>query len=162
MRNTLKLLTISWLVVSCNTTTKTESLTDTLIQKPVSESPKVASDTTERILACYKGVLKKDTITLNLSIHHFDVTGDLTYNFFEKDKNHGTIKGKLNGDTLIANYTYFSEGAESTRQVVFLTKSNAVYEGSGIQIEKNGELFFEDRSKLDFSKSIPHYNVACQ
>jgi hypothetical protein len=38
------------------------------------------------------------------------VVGNLCYRFFEKDKNDGTVIGKLQGDTLIADYTFMSEG----------------------------------------------------
>lgn len=40
------------------------------------------------------------------------------------------VKKNIPNTRLIANYKYFSEGGESEREVVFLTKNNIVREGS--------------------------------
>jgi hypothetical protein len=65
---------------------------------------------------CYSGSIKKDTILMNLTIKGNEVTnGKLSYKFYEKDKNQGTLVGELKGDTLFADYTFMSEGVSSVR-----------------------------------------------
>jgi hypothetical protein len=60
-----------------------------------------------------------DTVSMNLTHLGDSVTGTLVYNFKEKDKNTGTINGRMNGNILIAEYTFLSEGIQSCRQVAF-------------------------------------------
>ena len=72
---------------------------------------------------CYQGILGKDTITMNLELRGNEVTsGQLHYNFFEKDDNQGELTGLIVGDTLKAAYTFMSEGAATVREVAFLKK----------------------------------------
>ena len=73
---------------------------------------------------CYTFTAKKDTAILHINVAENMVSGDLEYRFFEKDHNKGTIKGKIVGDTLIANYTFLSEGTTSVREVVMIKKDN--------------------------------------
>lgn len=72
--------------------------------------------------ACYAYMGKKDTAFMHINIADSIVTGNLKYAIFEKDSNDGTLQGKLKNDTLLANYTFVSEGVESVREVVFLKK----------------------------------------
>lgn len=100
---------------------------------------------------CYRGILSKDTTDLQLTItDNNTVSGQLTFNRFEKDDNKGSITGEKRGDTLIAFYTFQSEGMSSVREVVFLKKGNALVEGFGDVEEKEGRVIFKDRSKLKF------------
>src|SRR5262245_47591682 len=59
------------------------------------------------------------------------ISGNLQYAFKEKDKNTGTISGRMKGDTLFATYTFTSEGVQGTRDVVFLKSENSFIEGLG-------------------------------
>jgi hypothetical protein len=68
------------------------------------------------------------------------------FKFYEKDSNKGVIDGKLNGDTLLADYKFMSEGIQSTRQVIFLIKDSNATEGYGPMEEKRWENSFQ-RSK---------------
>lgn len=107
--------------------------------------------------SCYSAISKKDTILLKLEIFPNVVTGILKYNFFEKDKNQGTIDGKLIGDTVYADYSFTSEGKTSVREVAFLIKDNKVTEGFGEMTEQNGKLIFKNRDNINFSNGI-HFN----
>jgi hypothetical protein len=67
---------------------------------------------TEEVVAeakseCYSSIKSKDTVTMDLKIDKFISCRNLCYRFFEKDKNDGTVIGKLQGDTLIADYTFY-------------------------------------------------------
>ena len=68
------------------------------------------------------------------------VTGTLSYKFYQKDSNKGEFEGTLKGDTLLADYTFMSEGTQSVRQVVFLIKGETAIEGYGDIEEKDSKL----------------------
>lgn len=102
------------------------------------------------ISECYVAVIKKDTISLTISLNRRKVAGDLSYKFFEKDSNSGIINGEMKGDTLIAEYTFQSEGRTTIRQVAFLKKGNAFIEGYGDVIDDNGKMKFKNTKQLHF------------
>ncbi len=111
---------------------------------------------------CYQYVHGKDTIDAHFIIEKEKVIGDLAYHFYEKDKNTGTVEGAFKGDTLIANYTFISEGASFFRQVVFLRNNdNTLSEGYGESEEKEGKMVFKNIKKLNFS-GITMKEIRCQ
>lgn len=110
---------------------------------------------------CYQYAQGKDTIVATLTLQSGNLRGNLAYRFFEKDKSNGTLVGTVLGDTLIADYTFMSEGATSVRQVAFLRKDNSLIEGYGDIEEKNGKMIFKDIKKLNFSGTVLH-EIPCK
>ena len=111
---------------------------------------------------CYVYINNKDTASLKINIEGEELTGDLNYNLFEKDRNKGTIAGEMKGDTIIAEYTFDSEGLRSVREVVFVKRIDGnIYEGTGEVIEKGGKMVFKDRSALKFSPSMVFTKTNC-
>lgn len=128
---------------------------------PVVTEPVVVEATISE--ECYQGVLKKDTISMSLNLKGNQISsGKLSYKFFEKDRNQGTLIGELRGDTLIADYTFMSEGTTSVRQVAFLKKGNAYVEGYGDIIEDNGKVIFKNIKQLNFDSKTILSKVACK
>lgn len=113
---------------------------------------------------CYSSIKSKDTVSMDLKIDkNLSVVGNLCYRFFEKDKNDGTVIGKLQGDTLIADYTFMSEGVSSLRQVVFVKKGNTYVEGFGdIVADSSGKVTYKDLKKLKFDDSVVLPKVDCE
>lgn len=110
---------------------------------------------------CFRYIHDKDTVYLKIEKFPNVVTGKLVYNFFEKDGNTGDIDGKLQGDTLIADYTFKSEGQTSVRQVAFIVKDNMATEGNGDMEEKEGKMVFKNIATLDFSKGLQLNKIDC-
>lgn len=110
---------------------------------------------------CYAGQSGRDSFFLKTEVFPNVVTGTLSYDFYEKDKNHGTIEGRLNGDTLVADYTFMSEGKSSVRQVVFLLGDSIAIEGNGPMEEKEGKLLFRDPDHIRFNEGIRLHKVPC-
>lgn len=98
---------------------------------------------------------------MKLTIMGDEVTGDLSYKYFQKDQNKGTLRGAMRGDTLFGIYTFMSEGAESSREVAFLKKGNDLVEGYGDVQEMEGKVIFTNRTSLDFSSSVVLKLVDC-
>lgn len=118
----------------------------------------IAKETT---IHCYMKVVNQDTFILRLNKTGQKVSGDLEYDFFEKDKNVGMVAGELQGDTLFAEYKFKSEGVESVREVAFLIHEVDVQEGAGEMEEKNGRMIFKDKSKVQFTDTTLYRNIPC-
>lgn len=142
-------------VVSCKKETKEEVVVPTVQDEMSVEEVAVKE--------CYSAIIKKDTISLSLTVKDSSLEeGELHYNFFEKDKNHGTLSGTFKGDTLFADYTFMSEGKESVREVVFLKKGNIFIEGYGDVEEKENKTVFKDKKKLFFDSKIVLSKADCR
>jgi hypothetical protein len=112
---------------------------------------------------CFQLVANNDTITMVLNTNsHNEVNGELVYKIYQKDKNEGTIIGNIKGDTLIADYTFKSEGVSSIREVVFLKKAGTFIEGYGDLIETNGKMIFKDKKFLKFDSKMTLSKVDCK
>ncbi len=137
------------LSVSCNTGEKKDSQTDDTNKK---SSP----------LNCYLYASAGDTIQLKL-IHIGDaITGTLVYGYKEKDKNRGTIQGRMRGNLFVADYTFQSEGVQSVRQVAFKMEENSIIEGYGDIYSENGKVQFKNLDSLKFNESMKLVEIACQ
>lgn len=110
---------------------------------------------------CYASLTGSDSIWLKVEVFPNVVTGVLNYNISGKDKNAGTFDGKLYGDTLVADYSFYSEGRLSVRQVAFLIKDSSVVEGYGDIQEQNGKFVFNNVSTIDFSKGLRLQKISC-
>ncbi|MBW7839690.1 MAG: hypothetical protein H3C36_08655 [Chitinophagaceae bacterium] len=111
--------------------------------------------------ACYTGIIGKDTIFLKTEKFPNVVTGILEYKFFEKDNSKGDLDGVMRGDTLIAEYSFSSEGVRSIRQVAFLLQGDVAIEGYGELEEKEGKMIFKNTHSLKFDKAVPLRKTTC-
>ena len=111
---------------------------------------------------CYTGIINRYTVFLNVNITDTLVTGGLIYNFYEKDDNKGSLSGKMIGDTMIADYKFYSSGMESMRQVAFLKKDSVMIQGFGPMVEKSGKMVFVSTSEINFGKSIVLKSSVCE
>jgi len=111
---------------------------------------------------CYTGIINRDTVLLNVNITDTLVTGGLIYNFYEKDDNKGSLSGKMIGDTMIADYKFYSSGMESMRQVAFLKKDSEMIQGFGPMVEKAGKMVFVNTNEINFGKSIVLKSSVCE
>ncbi|HEY5390965.1 MAG TPA: hypothetical protein VIJ57_02530 [Hanamia sp.] len=147
MKKIVTILFCLFSIVSCNNPTphKEKNNKNTLI------GPKNNSSLNNKL--CFSK-MEKDTIFLQIFLDDSVVSGKLNYHIFEKDANSGTIKGKLFGDTLIADYNFKSEGIESVRQVVFLIKDSTAIEGFGEMKEENGRMIFKSVHDLNFQNGF--------
>jgi hypothetical protein len=111
---------------------------------------------------CYTGISGKDSVMLSISSNGERITGILSYKFYEKDSNHGSIDGVMKGDTLLADYSFAAEGQSSIRQVAFLKKDNSMVEGYGDVEEKDGKMQFKNPGALEFGKGFKLEKVDCK
>lgn len=152
-KSILSIALLAGFIAACQTKTPEETA-DSIATMP---------DTTmTKGKTCYAYIKNKDTVSLSLIMIGSDVTGNLDYNYFEKDKNIGTIAGLIKGDTIIADYTFMSEGINSVRQVAFLKKGNQLIEGHGAFEDKNGKSVFKNTESLNFNDGTILSEIECK
>lgn len=117
-----------------------------LIVACTNKTEKEAGESEDRL--CYVHAENKDTVNMTITIRNKNVSGELTYNLFEKDRNDGQLTGSLAGDTIFAEYKFQSEGTTSIREVAFLLKGTLLIEGigtpdsTGMRFENHRDLTF--------------------
>jgi hypothetical protein len=100
---------------------------------------------------CFTQVVGKDTARLSFETSGDSVNGKLEYKRYEKDSNKGTIRGVMQGNMLNVQYTFMSEGMQSTNQAVFKVEGDKVYEGRAKDFDKEGRpVFGEDLGKVEW------------
>ena len=110
---------------------------------------------------CYAYRTETDTVRLTLQTTQPTVTGQLAYRFFEKDRNQGTIRGVMHGDTLLADYTFQAEGTTSVREVAFLRRDIGFVQGYGPVTEVQGKTMFKLPRTLHFDAKYTLLPVPC-
>jgi hypothetical protein len=136
-----------WLLVSCNGNGGGGT----------SEEEKVPA--AEQCYASYSG---KDTVLLHTRTAGDSIKGTLSYRYYEKDRNEGQIAGILKGDTLVADYSYMSEGVLSVRQVAFLRQGDSWVEGYGEMTDEKGRMVFAGDQSIDYNKGMLLKIVPCK
>ena len=153
----LSTMIISTLLFACGNKNETSNSTQDNADSTGTTENKIMVPVT----TCYMGAMGKDTFQLTVAVKENEVTGNLAYLFHEKDRQKGTLEGHMAGDTLLANYTFNSEGQTSVRQVAFLLTDEKAIEGYGDVEEKNGAMIFKDIKKLQFGEGLNLLKVAC-
>ena len=126
------------------------------------DSPKEAQIAEPAGDQCYVSSANNNTVKLSFNVNsHQEVNGKLSYNLYGKDKNEGDLIGNMKGDTLIADYTFSSEGVSSVREVAFLQKDGTLIEGYGPTVMANGKVSFTDKKTLKFDAQNTLLKVDC-
>jgi hypothetical protein len=151
LRNFITILTSAALLTSCSTADENKTA-DSL----PAEKKSISSEN------CYTYTGEGDTVVLKI-IREQDsiVTGTLIYDFNEKDKNTGTIKGVMKDNYLIADYIFMSEAIESTRHVAFKLEGDSFIEGYGDALLNNTTNFTTVRS-LEFLPKFKLTKTVCE
>ncbi len=112
-------------------------------------------------IECYQYIQDKDSIFLKLKINGAEVQGDLTYSLYQKDRNQGTFRGKMSGDSLFADYNFQAEGTSSIREIFFVKTDSGLIEGYGPVIQKSEKTEFKNRNSLKLNTDILLERVSC-
>ncbi|RYG73773.1 hypothetical protein EON80_03005 [bacterium] len=125
-------------------------------KKPNLQAPKIPVSET-KITAkpkCYEWRAGNSIATAKINIKNDSVNGTLNYLFEEKDNSRGSIAGVLHGDTIIADYTYTSEGKWSVMEVIFLLQGDKLIQGHGDMQVKGNRIVYVNPGKLNFKTAF--------
>lgn len=146
------------LLTSCNNQGKTSS-------EIISESSTTTTDKKANIdslsSGCYLQVAGRDTSFLQIESKDSLVNGSLSYNFFQKDRNDGTLQAELSGNIIAGWYLFKSEGVMSVREVVWKINGTQLWPGIGEMAEKNDTMKFINPDKISFDSTHAFKKVEC-
>lgn len=113
--------------------------------KPAPPAPAPIND-------CYLSAEGRDTVALSYEQKGDTINGRLRYKNYEKDSSSGTVTGKAQGDTLVLEYTFQSEGTTSVSQLAFLKTGEQLVQGFGPIEEKEGKVVFKNLAQVKFDQ----------
>ncbi len=108
------------------------------------------------VVGCYVAKFDKDLYTLEINKEEGSkVSGMLAYNNYQKDSSSGTFEGTYDGNILLGNYSFDSEGMHSDRQLIFKRLPDGGFnEGFGpVKVVGNKETL-EDLSKVTYDRQF--------
>lgn len=150
--------------VACNS--KDEANTDAVAPKDIKEDTitelRYVAKTPTLLPGCYGWAVGRDTATLELQVTEGRVTGNLVYDWSEKDRNSGTLQGLFQDSLLVANYTFQSEGMASVREVVFKVKGDSLIEGFGDFNTSGDTIKYKNKARLQFQNDRPFIKGTCR
>ncbi|MBF4491781.1 hypothetical protein IRZ83_03950 [Flavobacterium sp. JLP] len=156
-----KVLAITIIILSVFTSCKKDQVAEPVEIAP--NPPKEAQVVEPAGDQCYESRTNGNIIELSFNVNsHQEVNGKLSYNISGKDKNEGSLIGNMKGDTLIADYTFMSEGVSSVREVAFLEREGVLIEGYAEAVEANGKVSFKDKKQLKFDPKNTLTKVDCK
>ncbi len=149
-------LGLLFLTAACNDEAKTS---DAKLNFDTLSSKSLASDTLP--VGCYSQLIGRDTAALQIETKGTHVTGSLSYNIFEKDRNDGTIQADQSGNIIRGWYLFKSEGIISVREVAWQLHGDELWPAIGEIIQRNDTTLFASPGNLKFDSKRPFKKVAC-
>lgn len=108
---------------------------------------------------CFEEKIGKDLTTVRLTIEGNDVIGSMEWLPWEKDQARGTLKGKKNGNEIVANYDYMIEGSNQSEEKIFVLEGDKLLIKTGELQDKNGKLVLKNPAKATVGQTLK--KVAC-
>jgi len=137
-------------LAGCNSNTKNAEIKDS-VEKFTMENAN-----------CYKAISNTDTATLNFDQDGKHVSGELAFNFKDKENTNGTIKGEFSGDTLFVGYTFMLKGKEFKNPQVFLKEGNNYIQGSGELEVYVGRTYFKKSVPINYKNGFVFEPTDCK
>lgn len=161
MRLFLCIFAAGLLLIACNNSGGNTSTDDSIPKGPVEVDimPTPAIDST--IQGCYSMISNRDTASLQLIIRDSVITGSISYNLYQKDRNDGTFQGEIIDGMLLTWYMFRSEGVMSVRQEVFRIGKDQLWPAVGEVAVKNDTAYFSKPDHLRFDSTRAFKKVAC-
>ena len=150
------------LVVSCTNTANTKADSkDSGMGNRDTGAETAGHSLPQAIDGCYRQVIGRDTIRLQLTRDADSVRGTLVFDNYEKDSSHGTVTGRLNGDKLFLWYTFQSEGMQSVAELVFQQNADGFVRATGPVDSRGDSTVFQSHDKLSFGERDLLRKIAC-
>ncbi len=156
------LLTINVLILlACNNAKEQTGSTTATSTDSTDKNVKTGTTSDTTVTGCFTQINKRDTATLQLDAKGITITGPLSYNYYQKDRNGGTLQAEIVGNILIGWYLFRSEGIMSVRQAAWKISKNQLWPAIGEMKEQNDSMLYVNPDKLSYDSAHPFIKVAC-
>jgi hypothetical protein len=108
---------------------------------------------------CYRQIIGRDTILLQLVQDNDRFTGKMEFDNYEKDASHGLVKGHLENGNIVLWYDFTSEGMQSVMEVILKpVSSHMIRAVSSITNRADTVLLQHDKLNFDLSNSLIRFD----
>lgn len=108
---------------------------------------------TTPVIGCYQAELGQDVYSLDVASQDgTSVSGTLVFDNFEKDSSYGPFTGTYQGDILLGEYVFNSEGVQSTMEIAFKKTDKGFVRGFG-PLTTTGNRF-ADMNEIAYDSSV--------
>lgn len=120
------------------------------------DSTAVIAEKTEPVVGeqCYLFVAAKDTYALKLNIIDTSIKGTAVFKNFEKDSNHGTVEGTVDGDIIRLWYNFQSEGMNSVRELYLKKEGDKLVSGTSSEATRADTAYVPDAKTVVYNGPV--------
>ena len=122
------------LASGCRNTSSDQTDSKLATSQPTETATLPAADT-----LCFRQVMNRDTMTLQLVVNGKQATGYVDIKPFEKDRARGLFAGTINGEHIQADWQRSGEGVTQHYTLDLTLKGDAIMWYEGERIEKEGK-----------------------
>jgi hypothetical protein len=153
IRNLLAVL----LLIGCSNADKKDKANDS----NDSTANGTASQAGSLLTGCYRQIIDRDSIVLNITERNGTVTGTAAFKNYQKDSSRGTVKGKRENGQLVLLYEFFSEGMNSVMELVFKPAPDGMIKGSGELVNRGDTVVFKNKTAIAFPEQDKLIRIKC-
>jgi hypothetical protein len=153
----MKYLTFILLLIACNNADKENKGGD----NRDSGANGTATQPGSLLTGCYRQIIDRDSIILNINESNGMVTGTAAFKNYQKDSSHGTVKGKRQNGQLVLLYDFFSEGMHSVMELVFKPAPDGMIRGTGELLNRGDTVFFKNKNAITFPEQDKLIRIKC-
>ncbi len=146
-----------FILAACNNT----SVTTTAAKTDSTQTGQIISVSTIDVSGCYRQVLQRDTVLLQIQQSGDSVSGTMSFDNYQKDSSSGTVKGSVQKDTIVLWYNFFSEGMHSVMEIILKKTEDGLVRAVGPFESRGDSSFFKDHTELKFDSQQTLKKIEC-
>jgi hypothetical protein len=113
------------------------------------------------LTGCYRHIVQRDTIHLQLKQSADSVSGTIHFDNYQKDSSSGIVKGSIRNDTIFLWYSFFSEGMHSVMEIVLKKTADELVRATGPMETRGDTALFKDHGMLRFDPQQSFLPIGC-
>jgi hypothetical protein len=138
------------------------SVTTTAEKTDSTQADQTVSVSTVDLSGCYRKVLQRDTVLLQLQQTGDSVSGTMSFDNYQKDSSSGTVKGSVQKDTIVLWYNFFSEGMHSVMEIILKKTEEGLVRAVGPFESRGDTSLFKNHNGLKFDPQQTLKKIECK
>lgn len=110
---------------------------------------------------CYRYVTQRDTYDIRFTLAQGKVTGEMSFDNYEKDSSEGSINGYLKDDIIHVSYRFRSEGMSSVRSMYFRVRGDLLITGVGEEMTEGDSAYIKDPAAIRY-EGLVYSKTQCE